>query len=62
MRLLCVCPVIVGALGLSALDHGRSETVIATELNARTNGGYSINVHKPAHPDEVIACGDIPRR
>jgi hypothetical protein len=48
--------------GLSALDHGRSETVIATELTARTNGSYSINVHKPAHPYEVIACGDIPRR
>ena len=48
--------------GLSGLDHGRSETVIATELTARTNGGYSINVHKPAHPYEVIACGDIPRR
>lgn len=48
--------------GLSGLDHGRSETVIATELTARTNGGYSINVHKPAHPYDVIACGDIPRR
>lgn len=48
--------------GLSGLDHGRSETVITTELTARTNGGYSINVHKPAHPYEVIACGDIPRR
>lgn len=48
--------------GLSALDHGRSETVIATALTARTNGGYSINVHKPAHPYDVIACGDIPRR
>jgi hypothetical protein len=48
--------------GLSGLDHGQSETVIATELTARTNGGYSINVHKPAHPYEVIACGDIPRR
>jgi hypothetical protein len=48
--------------GLSALDHGRSETVITTELGARTNGHYSINVHKPAHPYDVIACGDIPRR
>ncbi len=48
--------------GLSALDHGRSETEITTELSARTNGGYSINVHEPAHPYEVIACGDIPRR
>ena len=48
--------------GLSALDHGRSETVITTEPTARTNGHYSINVHKPAHPYEVIACGDIPRR
>ena len=44
--------------GLSALDHGRSETVITTELTARRNGHYSINVHKPAHPYEVIACGD----
>ena len=48
--------------GLKALEDGRSETVITTELTARTNGGYSINVHKPAHPYEVIACGDIPRR
>ena len=48
--------------GLTALEDGRSETVITTELTARTNGGYSINVHKPAHPYEVIACGDIPRR
>ena len=48
--------------GLSELDHGRSETVITTELTARTNGGYAINVHKPAHPYEVIVCGDIPRR
>lgn len=47
--------------GLSALDHGRSETVVAVELPARTNGRYSINVHKPAHPYDVIACGDIPR-
>ena len=47
---------------LRALDHGRSETVIATALTERTTGGYSINVHKPAHPYEVIACGDIPRR
>jgi hypothetical protein len=48
--------------GLNALDHGRSETVVAVELSARTNGRYSINVHKPAHPYDVIACGDIPRR
>jgi hypothetical protein len=48
--------------GLSTLDHGRSETVIATEVTERTNGGHSINVHKPAHPYDVIACGDIPRR
>ena len=48
--------------GARDLDHGRSETVIATALTARTNGGYSINVHKPAHPYDVIACGDIPRR
>ena len=48
--------------GLSPLEHGRSATVITTELTARTNGGYSINVHKPAHPYEVVACGDIPRR
>ena len=47
--------------GLKALDHGRSETVVAVELPARTNGRYSINVHKPAHPYDVIACGDIPR-
>jgi hypothetical protein len=47
--------------GLNALDHGRSETVVAAELPARTNGQYSINVHKPAHPYDVIACGDIPR-
>ena len=48
--------------GLSGLDQGQSETVITTELTARTNDGYSINVHKPAPPYEVIACGDIPRR
>jgi hypothetical protein len=48
--------------GLAALDHGRSETVVAVELSARTNGRYSINVHKTAHPYDVIACGDIPRR
>jgi hypothetical protein len=47
--------------GLNAFDHGRSETVVAVELPARTNGRYSINVHKPAHPYRVIACGDIPR-
>lgn len=47
--------------GLNALDHGRSETVVAVELPTRTNGRYSINVHKPAHPYDVIACGDIPR-
>jgi hypothetical protein len=47
--------------GLNALDHGRSETVVAVELPARANGRYSINVHKPAHPYDVIACGDIPR-
>ena len=47
--------------GLKALDRGRSETVVAVELPARTNGRYSINVHKPAHPYDVIACGDIPR-
>ena len=47
--------------GLKALDHGRSETVVAVELPARTNGRYSINVHKPAQPYDVIACGDIPR-
>jgi hypothetical protein len=47
--------------GLNALDHGRSETVVTVELPARTNGRYSINVHKPAHPYDVIACGDIPR-
>jgi hypothetical protein len=47
---------------LNGLDHGRSETVITTELSERTNGHYSINVHKPAHPYEVIACGDIPGR
>jgi hypothetical protein len=31
----------------NALEHGRSETVVMAVPSARTNGHYSINVHKP---------------
>jgi FtsP/CotA-like multicopper oxidase with cupredoxin domain len=47
---------------LNAVARRVSTTVVSVELGARTNGHYSVNVHEPAYPYDVIACGDIPRR
>jgi hypothetical protein len=48
---------------LRDLVGGQSDTVVRGAAVAdRTTGRFSINVHKQAHPYDVIACGDIPRR
>jgi hypothetical protein len=47
---------------LKALGDGASETKVSVPLAERATGGYSINVHEPADPFPVVACGDIPRR
>jgi hypothetical protein len=48
--------------GLEDLHGGRSDTVVrGVTVGDRTTGHFSINVHKQAHPYDVIACGDIPR-
>jgi hypothetical protein len=45
---------------LQPLEGGRSTTEVRVALSDRTTGRFSINVHKPERPYEVIACGDIP--
>jgi hypothetical protein len=46
---------------LQDVRDGRSESsVYGRRLADRTTGAYSINVHEPVHPYEVVACGDIP--
>jgi hypothetical protein len=48
---------------LETLHEGQSDsTVSGVSMSARTTGTYSVNVHEPAHPYKVVACGDIPRR
>ena len=48
---------------LGDLVGGQSDTVVqGVALADRTTGRFSINVHKQAHPYDVIACGNIPRR
>ncbi len=48
---------------LQDVTNGRSESTLYTaSLADRTTGRYSINVHVPVGANEVVACGDIPRR
>ena len=48
---------------LETVQKGLSDsTVTGVSMSARTTGTYSVNVHEPAQPYEVVACGDIPRR
>lgn len=48
---------------LADVRDGASKTTVGlTELAERTTGGYAINVHAPASPFPVVACGDIPKR
>jgi hypothetical protein len=48
---------------LRDLVGGQSDTVVqGVALADRTTGRFSINVHNQAHPYDVIACGNIPRR
>ena len=48
--------------GLEDLNSDRSDTVlVGVAVADRTTGHYSINVHRQAHPSDVIACGDIPQ-
>jgi hypothetical protein len=48
---------------LETLHEGQSDSTLSgVSMSARTTGGYSVNVHEPAHPYKVVACGDIPRR
>jgi len=48
--------------GMDDLHGDRSDTVVrGVAVADRTTGHFSINVHKQAHPYDVIACGDIPR-
>jgi len=46
---------------LRSVRDGTSETIVKTSLAGRATGGFSINVHEPAHPYVVVACGDIPQ-
>ena len=46
---------------LRSVRDGKSETIVKTSLADRATGGFSINVHEPAPPYVVVACGDIPR-
>src|SRR3712207_2808569 len=47
---------------LRDLNGGESDTVLrGVSVADRTTGRFSINVHKQAHPYDVIACGDIPQ-
>jgi hypothetical protein len=48
------------AEGLSDVVDGKSETDVTAPLSRFGRAGFSINVHKYAHPYPVIACGDIP--
>lgn len=47
------------AQGLSDVADGKSETDVTAPLSRHSKPGFSINVHKYAHPYPVIACGDI---
>ena len=48
---------------LETLHEGRSDSrVSGVSMSALTTGTHSVNVHEPAHPYKVVACGDIPRR
>ena len=48
---------------LETLHDGQSDSTLSgVSLSSRTTGEYSVNVHEPAHPYKVVACGDIPRR
>jgi hypothetical protein len=50
------------AEGLSDVVDGKSETDVLAPLSSLAKSGFSINVHKYAHPYPVVACGDIPSR
>ena len=45
---------------LASVQDGQATSTAATPLEELAAGGYSINVHRPAHPYETVACGDIP--
>ena len=48
---------------LETLRGGQSDSTLSgVSMSERTTGTYSVNVHEPAQPYEVVACGDIPRR
>lgn len=48
---------------LETLHDGQSDSKLSgVSMSARTTGTYSVNVHEPAQPYKVVACGDIPRR
>ena len=47
---------------LEPLHAGQSDSTLSgVPMSARTTGTYSVNVHEPAQPYKVVACGDIPR-
>ena len=48
---------------LETLHGGQSDSTLSgMSMSERTTGTYSVNIHEPAEPYEVVACGDIPRR
>lgn len=47
---------------LPSVRDGVATSTAASTLQTLTRGGFSINVHRPAHPFPSVACGDIPER